>query len=151
MTVRTLFHEEIMPLNWLKHLVTATVLGTVSMIALEFFHLMQASPKEAFDLLRGWGPNFLIGFLVVSVVGGLLSQLMDISRDGVQAQRQMAEAMGKIAEKDDRQLQEIQIMSSYNAQQAERMHRRMDRQDRAFALILRKLRISDATVDDEKE
>jgi hypothetical protein len=64
----------------------------------------------------------VLGLLIVAIIGGLLSQVVDISRDGVAAQRQMAEAMGKIAEKDDRQLQEIQTLTTFAAQQAERTH-----------------------------
>lgn len=126
MTVRDLFGDEAKPLAWLRHMVAPGVLGVVFAIALQFFRLMNAQPKEALELLARWGPNFLLGILIVAVVGGLLSQVVEISRDGVAAQNRMAEAMTRIAEKDDRQLQEIQTLAAYTAQEGRRVHDRLD-------------------------
>jgi hypothetical protein len=97
------------------------------------------SRKEAIDLLSRWGPNFILGLLIVAVIGGLLSQVVEISRDGVAAQRQMAEAMGKIAEKDDRQLQEMQTLVAFTAQQSERLNNRLDGTDKKLDAIVSKL------------
>jgi hypothetical protein len=123
MMIRTLFAAESTERGgWLRHLLFPGVMGVVVAIVMELFQLLNAQPKEAIDLLSHWGPNFVLGLLIVAIIGGLLSQVVDISRDGVAAQRQMAEAMGKIAEKDDRQLQEIQTLTTFAAQQAERTH-----------------------------
>ena len=142
MTIRTLWSEEKIGLKWLKSFLFPGVLGAALAVTMEFIHLMQLDPKSAFALLSQWGPNFFIGLLIVVILGGLLSQVVEISRDGVQAQRQMAEAITQIAQKDDRQLQELQTLAAYSAQQAERMHRRHNRTENILRLIAAKMKIT---------
>lgn len=127
--------------SWLRHLIFPSVLGTSFAVVAELFRLMQADPHGALALLQQWGPNFFIGLVITIILGGLLSQVVDISRDGVGAQRQMAEAITKIAEKDDRQIQEIQTLQSYTATQMMRMHERQTHAHRMLQMIATKLNI----------
>jgi hypothetical protein len=128
--------------SWMRHMVAPGVLAGVLAITAQFFRLMNAQPKEALELLGHWGPNFLLGILVVAIVGGLLSQVIEISRDGVAAQKEMAQAMTRVAEKDDRQLQEIQTLAAYNAQESTRMHQRFDSTERLLLHISGQLGIA---------
>jgi hypothetical protein len=138
--IRTLFSTESTDrVGWLRHLMFPSVMGLVAAIVMEFFQLLKVEPKSAIELLSRWGPNFILGLLIVAVIGGLLSQVVEISRDGVAAQRQMAEAMGKIAEKDDRQLQEMQTLVAFTAQQSERLNNRLDGTDKKLDAIVSKL------------
>ncbi len=137
--------------DWLRQLLFPGVLGSSMGLTMEFFGLLRLDPKEAFELLRVWGPNFLIGLVIVVIVGGLLSQMIDISRDGVSVQRQMAEAISQIAQRDDRQLQEIQTLSAYTAQQSERLYRRHDRIERALQSIAIRMRIPQSEMEVEEK
>jgi hypothetical protein len=128
--------------SWMRHMVVPGVLAAVLAITAQFFRLMNAQPKEGLELLEHWGPNFLLGILIVAIVGGLLSQVVEISRDGVSAQNKMAEAMTRVAEKDDRQLQEIQTLAAYNAQESTRMHQRFDSTERLLLHISTQLGIA---------
>ena len=104
--------------TWLRKLIVPGMVGLMAGIVLQFFKLFDARPEQAIELLKSWGPGSLLGTLALAVIAGLLSQLMDVARDGVAAQRLMADSMGRIADKDDRQIQEIQTLSSFTAQES---------------------------------
>ena len=143
MTLGELFAtEQSIHLRWMRGLLFPSVVGAALGLTVEFFGLLKLDPKSALELLRSWGPNFFIGMLGAVMLGGLLSQVIDISRDGVTAQRQMAEAITKIADKDDRQMQEIQTLTAYTAQQSDRLHRRHDKAERTLRLIAGRVGIS---------
>ncbi|HEX4039063.1 MAG TPA: hypothetical protein VHX37_13465 [Acidobacteriaceae bacterium] len=108
--------------------------GTVA-IGIEGLRLLESDPNQAFALLRAWGPNFFIGLVIVLIVGSLLNQLMEISRDGVQAQRQMAEAMTQIAAKDDRQAEEVRRLTVYASRELGVIAERMDKQDEVMRQV----------------
>lgn len=150
MTLRELFTaERSVHVQWLQGLIFPSVVGAALGLTMEFFGLLKLDPRSALELLRSWGPNFFIGMLIAVILGGLMSQVIDISRDGVSAQRQMAEAISKIAEKDDRQLQEIQTLQAYTAQQSDRLHRRYGQMSRTLQLIAGRMRISVEEMDTE--
>lgn len=125
MTVRSIFTNEISPASFLGKLFIPGVVTTVIGVVYAFFRLLESQPKEAIDLLSRWGPGFLITVIVIAVIGGLLSQGIDIARDGVNAQKSMAEAITRISEKDDRQLAEIRTLATFSAQESERTHDRL--------------------------
>lgn len=106
--------------GWVRKLLYPSVGGLVTGLVIVFFKLFDKQPVLAIDLLKAWGPNFLLGLVVLAVIAGLMSRLMDISLAGVQAQGKMAEAMTRIAEKDDRQIQEIQTLTTFTAQESRR-------------------------------
>lgn len=129
MTIRELIAPETaIPSTWIRRLMLTSVTGIVAAIVFQFFQLLKEQPKEALAMLSQWGPNFLLWILVLAIIGGLLSQFIEITRDGVAAQRQMAEAMAKIAEKDDRQIAEIQTVGAYAAQQSDKLIEKMNQQ-----------------------
>jgi gas vesicle protein len=121
MSARNLSFNNAASPAWLKQLLFPSAIGAVTGIVVEFFRLLDSQPKDSIELLKSWGPSFLLGILVIAVIGKLLTQMLDISRDGVAAQTQMAEAIGRIAEKDDRQFDEMRRMSQYSAQMSERV------------------------------
>lgn len=108
--------------------------GVVS-LTLAVLRLFQANPEESFALLRSWGPNFLLAVVVVVAVRGVLDQLIEISRDGVQAQRQMAEAMTQIAAKDDRQAEEVRRLTVYASRELGVIGERMDKQEEVMQKV----------------
>jgi hypothetical protein len=137
--------------GWFRYLNIALGVPVGAAVLLGAIRILESNPKDAFTLLQSWGPGYFIGALGVVMIGGLLSQIVDISRDGVQAQRQMAEAMTAIAQKDDRQLQEIQTLAAYTAQQSERMHRRHVRMEESLAAIATKLKVPHAALGKHDE
>lgn len=115
--------------------------------------LLQAQPDQGFGLLKAWGPWPFLAMVLLAISGHVLNSLGDTIRtafanlvessaQSASAQQRMAEAMGRIAEKDDRQLQEIQTLAAYTAQQSERLHRRHDETDEMLRAISRRLRIA---------
>jgi hypothetical protein len=113
----------------------SVALGGVGVVTLllGLLRVLEANPADAFDLLRAWGPNFFIALMVTlllgGMLGGLLTQLMETSRDGVAAQQRMAEAMSQIAQKDDRQAEEVRRLAVYAGRELGAIAERMDRQD----------------------
>jgi len=137
--------------GWLRSVAVGLGGASVAAIVMGGYKILETQPSEAFALLRSWGPNPLIEISVVVVFGTLLQQFVEIAKQGVEAQRDMAEAMTKIAEKDDRQLQEIQTLSAYTATQAERMHRRTDRMSNLLAQIAESMKIPVQNAGDEED
>jgi hypothetical protein len=110
--------ESFSPQAVLRKLFVPGVYALAMAIVLGIFRLFNTQPVLALELLKSWGPSFVLWFFALAVVAPLLNQWIGIFRDGVQAQRQMADAMSRIAEKDDRQIQEIQTLSAFTAQES---------------------------------
>ena len=117
------------------------------------YEMIQAQPKESFDLLAHWGPWFGVAVFAIYVLSRFLSEvningrraldmIVETARDNAVSQNRMADAMTKIAEKDDRQLMEIQTLSGVNVQQNSRLMRKMEQQDRTLERIEDKLGIN---------
>jgi hypothetical protein len=119
--VSSIPYPDMSHMGWLRRLLFPGTVGLSVGIVIEFFRLCGSDPRGAIELLKAWGPSFLLGMLMISVIGGLLGKMLDISRDGVAAQTRMAEAIGRIAEKDDRQFDEMRRTSQYAAQMSERV------------------------------
>jgi len=105
--------------------------------------LIHAEPEKAFRLLHDWGPWCFLSMFVAYVLSKIANRGLDVAEsfgtriadamdrvavqqasqaDAMQAQ---AVALQKSADKDDRQLQEMQTLTSYTAQQSERTYQKM--------------------------
>jgi hypothetical protein len=99
-----------------------------AMATYELFEIAKRDPK-ILESVVGWGPLFIIAVVVIVVVDRNFGQMIALGRDNVQAQQRMSDAMEKIAEKDDRQAEELRRLTSYNGLQTEKIMKRLDRQD----------------------
>lgn len=89
------------------------------------FELIRSEPHEAFPLLKSWGPWALVSIVGLYVLYDLAKILLNIGTRLVQAVEKLAVAQQKSADKDDRQVQEMQTLTAYTAQQSERTYQKM--------------------------
>ncbi len=85
------------------------------------FRLLRDNPKDAFPLLRSWGPWAIVTLFAIYVIYDITKALLKVAQRGVIAMEQTSVALGHIADKDDRQLQELQTLTSYTSQGIERL------------------------------
>lgn len=98
------------------------------------FELLKAEPHEAFPLLKSWGPWAIVTVVALYFGYDVLKAVLAIGMRATVAIEKLAIAQEKSADKDDRQLQEIQTLTAYTSQQSERtwelmrsLHDKMDR------------------------
>jgi methyl-accepting chemotaxis protein len=85
------------------------------------FQLLRSNPTDAFPLLKAWGPWAIVTIVALYVFYDLVRILMGIGNQLVQSVEKLAVAQQQLADKDDRQTQEMQTLTSYTAQQTERL------------------------------
>ncbi len=105
--------------------VAKKVAGNVSLpvgvaILLGAFEVFRNDPHEAFPLLQAWGPRVVIGLVLIYVLYDLVKMALNICVRLVHAIEKLAVAQEKSADKDDRQLQEVQTLTALTAQRSER-------------------------------
>lgn len=127
--------DKLNPLSKLKSWLFGGPGAIVLAILAAYFALFKGQ-AGVLQLLQSWGPSFPIILVCIGIVGVYLGMQNDNTRDFfqkfVEVQRDtavaygvIAESLRKIAEKDDRQMQEMQTLTSYTAQQSERLAQRM--------------------------
>lgn len=89
------------------------------------FELVRSEPHEAFPLLKSWGPWAIVSIIALYVLYDLVRMALNIGTRMVQAVEKLAVAQQKSADKDDRQVQEMQTLTAYTAQQSERTYQKM--------------------------
>lgn len=82
--------------------------------------LLKSEPNQAFPLLKSWGPWAIFALVALYVIYDLSRLLLSIGLRAVVALESLSIAQQKSADKDDRQLQEIQTLTAYTSQQSER-------------------------------
>jgi hypothetical protein len=111
--------------------------GTVIFSAIE---LIRSEPDKAFRLLESWGPWFFLALFTAYTLRELVNRLLDLGErfgdrvanalDNVAAEqkvaalamRDQAAAIQQSAEKDDRNLQEMQTLTALTAQRSEKTY-----------------------------
>ena len=83
---------------------------------------LKSDPHDAFPMLRSWGPWAIFGLAALFVVYDLAKLMLSTNRRQTIAFERLAFAVEKLAGKDDRQMQEMQTLTSYTAQQSEKTH-----------------------------
>jgi hypothetical protein len=123
--------------------------GATTAIALLMaaFKMLEAQPDQAFGLLRSWGPSFLIGAMALWLFSSLLERAVDkglqilreyfsataaaqeksadATKESAVALQALATGVQRIADKDDRQMQEMQTLTAFTGAQTEKMYSRM--------------------------
>lgn len=98
-------------------------------IVFSAFELIRSEPEKAFKLLHDWGPWCFLCIVVTVIVGKLGTRCLDLLQTfGVRiadAMDSQAEAMQKMADKDDRNLMEVQTLTSLTAQRSEKSFQMM--------------------------
>lgn len=100
--------------------------GSIVIAAIE---LVRTEPDKAFKLLQNWGPWFILALFVAWVVYALASRALDLAgtvggriADAMESQ---AVSIRQLADKDDRQAQEMQVLTSLTAQRSEKTYSMM--------------------------
>lgn len=85
-----------------------------------FVRLMEQDPKDGFALLRQWGPWFLIALVAMYFTWDLGKRVLTSMATLADGMQTLSASVKVIADKDDRQYDEMRRMSQYSAQQSER-------------------------------
>ena len=124
------------------------------------FGLIRDQPDRAFKLLEQWGPWFFLAFFGSWIVFKLLEPMVTgivsaFSRISASTEKQ-AESMGmlaiavqKSAEKDDRQVQEMQTLTALTAQRSERTYSMMAQFHEDNQVILKQFAESLKRIEDK--
>jgi ubiquinone biosynthesis protein UbiJ len=109
-------------IKWIRHLLYPGAAGIMLAITLSFIKLLGTDPAAGTELLRGWGPGFVLGLLALVVVGAFLDKMVDAQRSSVDAQQKVAVALTQLAERDDRDRDRMVTETQYMAQRMDQTH-----------------------------
>ena len=103
------------------------------------FELIRSEPHEAFPLLKSWGPWAIVSIIALYVLYDLVRMMLSIGTRLVQAVEKLAVAQQKSADKDDRQVQEIQTLTALTAQRSEKTYAMLQQYHEGTQEILRRI------------
>jgi hypothetical protein len=109
-------------LKWIRHLIYPGIAGMMIAITLGILDLLKSSPTAGIDLLKSWGPGFLLGLLAIAVVGTFLDKMTSSWQSSVDAQQRVAVALTQLAEKDDRDRDRMVTETQYMASRMDQTH-----------------------------
>lgn len=119
-----------------KLLVSGSV---VAAIVFYGYELLEKNPQRGFDLLLQFGPSFLISVFVLIIVWDLLGRGVGYVGKLADSMDRLSSAVDRIAEKDDRQFEEMRRLSQFAAQTAERSFQILSTQSDVLERIERTL------------
>lgn len=104
------------------------------------FTVLRAEPDKAFDLLRVWGPAFLIAMLAIVVLGKFLEGLNTTVRESFNvvatsaqasaaAAGRQADALTRLADQGNKQAEEVRRLAIYAAREFPAVYDRFDQLD----------------------
>jgi hypothetical protein len=108
--------------KWLRGLVYPGAAGLMLALALGFFELLKNNPAAGIEVLKSWGPGFVLALLALVVVGSFLDKIVDAQTAGVEAQQKVAVALAQLAERDDRDRDRMVTETQYMAQRMDQTH-----------------------------
>lgn len=126
--------------GWLKHFRVVLSSAGGAALVFGFFSLLQREPEAGFGLLRQWGPWPIVVLVALAFLGRFMSRLNDTIQasfgavvssvqQGAEAHLRTADALGRLADQGGRQMQEVQRLAIYAAQEFPGVYERFDRQD----------------------
>ncbi len=116
------------PGRWFKHLLYPGVAGVMLAICLGLIELLKSNPAAGIELLKSWGPGFLLGLLAIVIVGTFLDKMAAAWdkmagswQSSVDAQQQVAVSLQRLADKDDRERDRMVTETAFVGQRLERL------------------------------
>jgi hypothetical protein len=137
--------------GWFRHIGVAISGAGGAAVVLGAYDLLRSQPAQAFDLLRAWGPTFLIALLAIFFLGKYLDGLnltiresfnvvasglrssAEAAAQSAEASSRTADALTRLAEQGGKQAQEVSRLAIYAAQEFPSVYERFDRQDAMLA------------------
>ena len=95
--------------------------GLSAAIALYVYELFERNPAQGFELVRSFGPWFVIVVICQVIAWNALKLLIAYIGKLAQGVQDMAAAVQRISEKDDREAEELKRQTAFNGQQSERI------------------------------
>jgi hypothetical protein len=89
------------------------------------YDLLRTNPRDAFPLLMSWGPKAIGTIIVIYVSYDLAKIVLNLVSRLVHSVEKLAVAQQKLADKDDRQVQEMQTLTAYTSQQSEKTYQKI--------------------------
>jgi len=104
-----------LPENWstaLAHLAFGGGAGAAITVVLV---LAEKEPRLLIQAVTGFGPWWLMGFLVIALMYQGGGKLLQVARDNASSQQSLADAVNRIATKDDERNREMELVVNYLA------------------------------------
>jgi hypothetical protein len=112
--------------------------GLGAVVAYYVYQVLTAQPDRSYGLLRNWGPwpllTVVLSYFAWVLMKMVITQMTAMS-DGVQ---QAAVALAVLAAKDDRQAEQLQNLTEFNARQGEQVLNAIRQQGQHIEEILRR-------------
>ncbi len=96
--------------------------GAIVLAILATYFALFKGQAGVLQVLQSWGPSFPISLICIGVVSVYLGAQIDIQRDSAESYGAIAQSLQKIAEKDDRDKQEMQILIGVVNNKVEQTH-----------------------------
>lgn len=108
--------------KWLKGLMFPGIAGVMLAITLGFIEMLKQDGNAGTDLLKSWGPGFLLGLLAIVIIASFLDKMVDSQQSSVDAQQRVAVALTQLAERDNRDRDRMATEMQYIMQRMEQIH-----------------------------
>jgi hypothetical protein len=129
--------------GWFRHIGVAIGGASGAAAVLGGYEVLKAQPNQAFALLQGWGPTFLISILAIFVVGKFLDGLQETVRasfnvvaqgvtSSAMASGRTADALTRLADQGGKQHEEVRRLAIYAAREFPAVYERFDQLDAAL-------------------
>jgi hypothetical protein len=118
--------SSMMLLEAVRKLLVGTGAGAGAYLAYLGSRVLLAEPRMVLTIVGQWGPMVVVLLVGLWFANGRVGEWIGVMRDNTQAQQQMADALGQIADRDDRASERQQAMMNYNGQQLEKILLKLD-------------------------
>jgi hypothetical protein len=108
--------------KWLRGLMYPGLAGMMLAMVAGFVELLKINPAAGTEMLKSWGPGFVLAILALVVVGSFLDKMVDAQTTAVDAQQKVALALSALAERDDRDRDRMVTETQYMAQRMDQTH-----------------------------
>jgi hypothetical protein len=109
-------------------------------------NLFRENPRLFFDLLQQWGPRFALLSMAMYFAWDLLRPLVGYVGSLADGMQSLSKAVATIAEKDDRQMEEMRRMAQFAGQQSERLFELLVQQAEQTKTVLEKVENIDRAI-----
>jgi hypothetical protein len=114
-------------LELLKKVATGGGIGAGAIAIYELLEIAKHEPR-LLESVISWGPVFALAIVGMLLVDRRVGDGVQALKDNALAQQRMSDAVSKIADKDDRQAEKLETLTSYSALQSEKVLNHLETQ-----------------------
>lgn len=126
--------------GWFRNIGVAIGGAGGAAVVLGGYDLLRSQPAQAFDLLKSWGPAFLIAMVAIFILGKFLDGLLSTIRESfgvvassvrvsAEASGRTADALTRLADQGGKQHEEVRRLAIFAAREFPAVYDRFDQVD----------------------